>query len=128
MNEMSDFPSTEATNSLWQRLYTDRVALMLLVGSALLLLLLWLLVVLSMSSLPDLLPLHFDVTGNPDRIGERGELYRLPMIASLIFGANVGAGLWLRLRDDRLFSPYLLCAGTLVIQLLFVIGTWNIIR
>lgn len=131
MNTTNNVPTAEsspATLLPWQTIATDRVAMPLLVGSILLLVALWLLVIISISSLPDLLPLHFDTLGQPDRIGERSEVYRLPLIATVIAAINIGTGLWLRFHSERTFSPYLLWAGTLVIMLLFVIGTWNILQ
>ena len=120
--------STFSLASLWASLREDKLGLFFLIGTLALLVALWLLVRFSFDTLPDVLPLHFDVQGQPDRIGERQELYTIPTIAMLIAVFNIGLGLLLRVRFQQRFSAYLLWAGAMLAQVLFWIATWNIIR
>jgi uncharacterized membrane protein len=76
--------------------------------------------------LPDLLPLHFDVYGNPDRIGERSEIFVLPAIGLVVNTVNIGIGLLLRLRLRMVFASYLLWSGALLMQVLLWIAALNI--
>jgi uncharacterized membrane protein len=49
------------------------------------LLLQWLLTTIYYPRLPDSIPVHFDVYGNPDRIGDKTMIWNLPLIASILF-------------------------------------------
>lgn len=75
--------------------------------------------------LPPVLPLHFDAAGQVDRIGTRGEIFALPVIAAIILVSNLGAGLILYHRE-RLGS-YLLWGGALVVQVLFWIAAVGLV-
>ncbi len=116
------------TASGWAALRQDRMAVALLGATAIFLLAHFLWITLAYNSLPDLLPLHFDAQGNADRIGERRELYNLPVIALLIGVFNGGVGLLLWLRFNMLFAAYLLWGGGLLAHLLLAIAMWNIVR
>lgn len=108
------------------RLRQDSLAVGLLVAAlvALATMLLWL--AATYSTLPDLLPLHFDAQGHPDRIGDRRELLVLPMIGAAVYLVNGGVGLLLRLRYQMIFAPYLLWAGALMVQVLLWLALWNL--
>jgi uncharacterized membrane protein len=98
----------------------------LLIGALLLMVLLFLWLATSYSGLPDLLPLHFDANGNPDRIGERREVFVLPAIGLVVNLINIAAGLVARIRFRMIFAAYLLWAGALLVQLLLWVALWNI--
>lgn len=66
--------------------------------------------------LPERLPLHFDVFGQPDRIGQRGEVLRLPVVALLFLAMDLGLG-FVVYRRDRV-AAYLIWAGAILLQLL----------
>lgn len=104
----------------------DSLGVGLLVLSVLLFLLLVLWLGSNYSSLPDLLPLHFDAQGHPDRIGERGEIFVLPAIGLFVNLVNIAAGLVARLRFGMIFAAYLLWSGALLVQLLLWVAIWNI--
>ncbi|MEA3346078.1 MAG: PH domain-containing protein [Chloroflexota bacterium] len=75
-------------------------------------------------SLPRFLPLHFDPLGHADRIGTRGELFRLPLIELLTLLVNsVLSGILHR--RGRLVS-YLLPGGTIVVQALLGVALWKL--
>lgn len=111
-----------------QPLKQDKLAVGLLAASILLWagLLVWL--VTSFESFPDLLPLHFDAQGFPDRIGERRELYVLPAIGFVVNLLNLGGGILARNRLGMIFAAYLLWSGALLVQLLLWTALWNLVR
>ncbi len=104
----------------------DTLALWLLIAPPLALaaLLLWL--IPSYNSLPELMPLHFDANGYPDRIGERSEIWILPTIGAIVYTFNLLSGLLLRLRFRMNFAAYLLWGGALMVQILIWLAVWNI--
>jgi hypothetical protein len=75
---------------------------------------------------PDLMPLHFDAQGNPDRIGERGELRVMLVIASVVYAVNLLGGLGLRLFAGMTFAPYLLWSGALLVEILVWVALRNV--
>jgi hypothetical protein len=77
--------------------------------------------------LPDLLPLHFDAQGNPDRIADREELWLLAGIALGVNLLNLPIGLLARLRFGMVFASYLLWGGAVMVQILLWIAAWNIV-
>lgn len=80
------------------------------------------------ATFPDLMPLHFDAQGNPDRIGERSELSGLLAIAGMVYAVNILSGLGLRLFARMNFAPYLLWSGALLVEVLIWVALWNITR
>ena len=76
-------------------------------------------------SLPHVLPMHYDINGQVDRIAPRNEVFILPMIALVTWATNgiIGALLY---RRERVIS-HLAWSGTLVVQGLFLLALWNII-
>jgi hypothetical protein len=76
-------------------------------------------------SLANLLPLHFDVSGQIDRIAPRDQVFALPIIALMTWAANgvIGAIFY---RRERMIS-YLAWSGALVVQVLFLLALWNIV-
>lgn len=115
-----------ANPSPWERLQKDRLSLGLMVATpiALLALLLWL--GPTYNSLPDLMPLHFDAQGNPDRIGARSEILILPAIGLIVYLFNISSGLLLRLRFKMDFAANLLWGGAFMVQVLIWLTVWNI--
>jgi len=75
-------------------------------------------------SLPVRLPMHYDVAGMVDRIAPREQIFALPVIGLIVWGANslIGALLY---RSERVAS-YLVWSGALVVQLLFFLALWNL--
>jgi len=69
--------------------------------------------------LPPTLAFHFDVLGRPDRIGQRAELFGLPILAGIMMILDVGLG-FVIYRRERM-AAYLIWGGALVLQLL----TWG---
>lgn len=75
--------------------------------------------------LPDLLPLHFGILGQVDRIGERTELFLLPIIGLVVWGLNLLLGILFH-RRERL-ATYVLIASALVVQVVLWLAAANIV-
>jgi hypothetical protein len=97
---------------IWQ----DRVGLILLGTSILIILLLTGLLCYHFPALPRMVPLHFDVTGKPDRLEARGEIFTIPLIGFVILLINGALG-GLAYRRERMVS-YMLWGGAILIQVL----------
>src|SRR5688572_30758643 len=91
----------------------DTLALGLLLVTFVLVIGLFVWVAASYDTLPDLLPLHFDAQGNPDRIAERREVYVLPAIALVVAVMNGLVGWFVRSRFGMVFAAHLIWAGAL---------------
>jgi len=73
------------------------------------------------------LPLHFDVTGLPDRISPKSELFTLPLMGLAVWLFNTGAGVWLYRRVQR-GAAYLLWFGALAVQGIAGLALFNLMR
>jgi hypothetical protein len=79
-------------------------------------------------ALPESLPLHFDLLGQPDRFGVRSEIFKLPAIGLLLWALNSLFSLALhrcQLEGCEL-GAYLLLGATPVVQVLFWLAALNI--
>jgi hypothetical protein len=74
-------------------------------------------------ALPESLPLHFDILGQPDRLGVRSEIFKLPAIGLLLLVLNSLFGLAIQ-RWEKL-GAYLLLGVTIVVQVLFWLAALN---
>ena len=75
-------------------------------------------------ALPESLPLHFDILGQPDRLGMRGEIFKLPTIGLLLLILNSLFGLTIQ-RWEKL-GAYLLLGVTPIVQVFFWLAVLNI--
>ena len=75
-------------------------------------------------ALPESLPLHFDILGQPDRLGVRSEIFKLPAVGLLLWVLNSLFGLAIY-RWQKL-GAYLLLGVTTVVQALFWLAALNI--
>ena len=75
-------------------------------------------------ALPESLPLHFDILGQPDRSGVRSEIFRLPAIGLLLLVLNSLFGLAIH-RWQRMGACLLLGVPP-VVQMLFWLAALNI--
>ncbi|MGD8820547.1 MAG: DUF1648 domain-containing protein, partial [Anaerolineae bacterium] len=71
------------------------------------------------------LPLHFNAEGMVDRIGNKTELFALPIIGLLILGVNLVLGLILYRRERA--GSYLLWGAAAAVQTLFWLATFSIL-
>jgi len=102
----------------------DRLVHVLLVLGLLLNLALFVYIGWRYRTLPAFLPLHFDILGQPDRLGVRSEIFKLPAIGLLLLAFNSLFGLAVQ-RWEKL-GAYLLLGVTVVVQALFWAATLNI--
>jgi hypothetical protein len=77
-------------------------------------------------TLPPLVPLHFDVNGDPDRIEPRDALFTLAQIGLVVIVGNAALGALMYPRER--LAAYLLAAMAIVIQLLLWFAAIQIIR
>lgn len=75
-------------------------------------------------AIPDPLPLHFDASGLPDRIGSKSDILALPSIGLIVFGMNAVLGL-LAYRKERA-ATMLLTAGSVFVQILMWLAALNV--
>lgn len=95
-------------------LFADRPAVsLILLGGALVAAMLWF-ILLRFDAVPQTLPLHFNTTGQPDRIGTPREIFLFPLITALVAVANLALA-WSVIRFDR-FAARLLLSGTCLVQ------------
>jgi hypothetical protein len=76
-------------------------------------------------SAPAQLALHFDGAGVADRLGEKAQLFVPPAIALITLLVNLGIGLLLYRKGERL-AAQLLWGGSIAVQLLFFVATATI--
>jgi len=77
------------------------------------------------ADLPAVVPLHFDPSGNPDRLAAKGGIFVLPTIGLLVVGTNLLLGVLLRRRYT--LAARFLWAGAALVQILLAIAVYNII-
>ena len=95
-------------------LFADRPSIgLILCGGALIAAMLWF-ILLRFDAVPRTLPLHYNATGQPDRIGTPREIYLFPLITALVAVANLALA-WSVIRFDR-FAARLLLSGTCLVQ------------
>ncbi len=121
--EEASYPSVAASGQRAFREYTadrplalfaDRPAVgLILLGGALVAAMLWF-ILLRFDAVPQTLPLHFNTTGQPDRIGTPREIFLFPLITALVAVANLALA-WSVIRFDR-FAARLLLGGTCLVQ------------
>jgi len=96
--------------------WRDRLGLGLLLGAWVVVVALFGFLCARFPTLPRLLPLHFDATGDPDRLGPQGEIFFLPLIGLVVLLINGGLG-GLLYRRERL-AAYLFWGGAAGVQVL----------
>jgi len=113
--------------SPWTRwaIWRDRVAQGILLGGTALCVSLFGMLCFRYPRLPNLLPMHYDVVGQVDRVAPREEAFVLPVIALIIWAVNSLLGA-VAYRRQRLLS-YLAWSGALVVQVFFMLALWNIV-
>lgn len=112
---------------VWQwDIWRDRIGLGIVGVTLLLNLALFGYLCIRFPSLPASLPLHFDASGQPDRLGAPASLFVLPLIG---FGALLVNGVWGGFLYPRQRpGAYLLWAGALFIQFLVGFALVNLVH
>ncbi|MGQ9501574.1 MAG: DUF1648 domain-containing protein [Anaerolineae bacterium] len=100
-------------------IWNDRIVWGLMGGTLVTALALFGTMALAYPRLPEQLALHFNVLGQPDRIGQRSEILHLPVAALAMLVADLSLGFAVY-RHDRV-AAYLIWAGGILLQML----TWS---
>jgi hypothetical protein len=78
-----------------------------------------------MDTFPELVALHFSVYGDVDIIGPKADIYRLPLIGVVVWGANGAIAVMLPARDRILARTVL--AFAVGVLMLFCLAAWRIV-
>jgi hypothetical protein len=111
---------------LMNLLPADHLGLWLLAGGLLGVLILFGVLMISFPNLPDVLTVRYNSAGLPEEIGEKGALYRLPIIGLLAWGINGLAGLVLMARRQAT-AAYMLWSGAVVVQIFSLLALISLI-
>jgi uncharacterized membrane protein len=82
--------------------------------------------IIQFSTLPPLVPLHFDPTGQPDRIEPSNTIFSLPQIGLIVIALNFGFGSLIYRREQ--LAAYLLAGSAIVVQFLLWFAAIQIVR
>ncbi len=107
------------------QIFSDRALWLLLAAALALTIALAIFLLIRFESLPEVLPLHFDASGVPDRIETKAGIFGLPIIGMLVFLLNAVLAA-LAHRAERAAS-ILLAASALLVQALMWLGALNIV-
>jgi hypothetical protein len=69
--------------------------------------------------------MHFDLSGQPDRVEPTQMIFALPIIGLIVIVGNLVLGLWIRRRERA--AALLLTATAVLIQILIWLATINIV-
>jgi hypothetical protein len=117
--------STQRPSILDWAIWQDSLALVLIGVSTLGLVVLLGMLSFRFPQLPMLMPLHFGLSGSPDRLGPRAEIFLIPFIGVLSFLTNgVLGGIFYR--RNRVAS-YMLWGGSVLVQILVWAATLGIL-
>ncbi len=108
-------------------LWRDRSALALIGAGLLGLLVMFGVLCFRYPALSADLPLHFDVSGIPDRIAAKSGLFALPVIGLLTWLVNLALGVW-AYRRVQVGGAYLLWGGAVAIQGIAGLALFNLMR
>lgn len=90
------------------------------------------LVAVNWSTLPAEVPMHFGITGKPDRYGRRWQLLILPVVAIVAFvGMSIGAGTYAWLSGaagEKPFEAFILVWTKAVMMAMLCYCVWTIVR
>jgi hypothetical protein len=114
-----------APHTRWP-IWRDRVAQGALLGSVIVCAALFAVLSFRYPNLPDRLPMHYDATGQVDRIAPRDEVMILPVIGLIVWTVNAALGA-IYYRRERMLA-YVAWSGSLVVQVLFLRALIHITR
>lgn len=76
-------------------------------------------------SFPELIALHYNAFGEADLIGSRNEIYKIPLISTIIWASNTALAV-VTSPYDRVLARTILGVAVLVV-VMFAIGAWRIL-
>lgn len=123
--EPAEVDLTPREPSAFELLLHDHILQVLLALALLVDLALFAYLAIRFQVLPDNLPLHFDVSGLPDRIDAKTGIFGLPIIGVIVFAVNAVFGVFSH-RQQRA-AALLLGVSALLVQILIWFAVINII-
>lgn len=103
----------------------DRALMAVLVLALLINIALLIFLAVRFEALPDLLPLHFDASGLPDRIDAKAGIFGLPIIGLVVLVANALIGFPVHRRERA--AAMLFASSALLMQILLWLAAMNIV-
>ncbi len=103
----------------------DRALMAILVLALLINMALLVFLAVRFEALPDLLPLHFDASGLPDRIDAKAGIFGLPIIGLIVLVANALIGFLVHRRERA--AARLFASSALLMQILLWLAAMNIV-
>lgn len=79
----------------------------------------------ALAGLPEMMPLHYDAQGVVDQLGRPSELFRLPIIGSIVLVADAALAALMH-RRERPAAHVLIWVG-LGVQVVLASGAWLVI-
>jgi uncharacterized membrane protein len=125
MENSSEIPTTFADSSASARPARDAVLWSLFAAALLINLALFIFLAVNFGALPPNVPMHFDLSGQPDRVEPTQMIFALPIIGLIVIVGNLVLGLWVRHRERA--AALLLTATAVLIQILIWLATINIV-
>ncbi len=104
----------------------DGVTIALLAGALLVMLVSFGYVAARFPQLPELMPLHFGFTGEPDVIGPPRDAFRMPVIAMVLLGAN--SLLVTALHRNQRDAARMLAGATVFVQLVMLVAVFRVVH
>ena len=123
-SETATWYQIEPTTAPWTAL-GDQWLLPSLLAATLLVLLVLTAVVVRFDSLPDQIPLHFDATGQPNLIGPKFDLLRLPFLGLVVMVLNFALGVIVHPREPLVARVLWVCAA--VVELVLLVGVLRLV-
>ncbi len=74
---------------------------------------------------PELIALHYNAFGEADLIGSKSEIYKIPLISTIIWASNTALAI-VTSPYDRVLARAVLGVAVLVVGM-FAIGAWRIL-
>ncbi len=101
----------------------DRALMAILILALLINIALLIFLAVRFEAFPDLLPLHFDTSGLPDRIDAKTGIFGLPIIGLVVLAANVFIGFVVHRRERA--AAMLFASSALLMQILLWLAALN---
>lgn len=126
LGPVTEVQAVAVRSSLWDRTAGADPMGALLVGAGLAgMLVLFGFLMLGFQDLPDALAFHYNASGQPDVVREKGALFLLPSIGLLAWLANGVWGVWMAARGHRA-GAYMLWGGAIIVQVFSFLALYSL--
>ncbi len=119
-------PATVLPRPLRLSILRDGVVVTLLVAALLVLLASFGYVSARFPTLPELMPLHYDLAGAPDLIGPPRDAFRMPLIGLVILLTNLAAAA--RIHECQRDAARILAAATVFVELVMLVAVVRVVH